>query len=408
MIDMKKIILMIASLIVILVLFFAFTGAVGDKAVSRTARAEETNTLTIGVYEPLTGSEAEGGKKELLGIRYANSVRPSVDIAGITYNIELLELDNESDAETAELDGKYFIKQGVTAVLGSYGTELSEIGAKALAPSGIPHILISSTKPDLINCGPSVFRVCYDDSFQAGVMANYAVSKGYKTAVVLTMENDAYSASLAGCFTSEFMRLDGSVFAYAYEKGQNNFQSIAEMISSVKADVVFLPSNVSSTANVIKQLRRNGVDCPILGGDTFDSASLMESCSNYGRDVVFCSGFSDSDLSNLVSAEFIPKFTAWLNNDKERLSINGGSSVISPVSALGYDAYMVLLDALSRSEGTDPASVCLALSASDYSGVTGKISFDLNGGLIEKHTYIKSFDVERKSFNILQTSSVGK
>ena len=405
---MKKTIFMILAVAVVLAAFFLFTGAVGELDSSRTASAEEANTLIIGVYEPLTGIEAEGGKKELLGIRYANSVCPTVDVAGVTYNVQLLELDNESDAETAALDGKYFVHEGVAAVLGSYGSALSEAGAKTLAESGMPLIQASSTTPGLTSISPTAFRVCYDDSFQANVIASYAAGKGFKTAVVLTQENDVYSNSLGTCFADEFIRLEGNVFAYTYEKGQNNFQGISEMIKSVKADTVFLPSTVGTTANIIKQLRRNGVDCVILGCDTFDSAALMESCSNYGKDVFFCSCFDDGDMSNLVAAEFVPKFSLWMTRDDALFAMNGKSEVVSPVSALGYDAYMVLMDALSRAESTAPEAICAALAATDHSGVTGQIAFDATGGLLERHTYIKCFDLAKKEFVILQTSSVGK
>lgn len=406
---MKKTILMIASLVVVLALFFVFTGVVGDKDVSRTASAEESNTLIIGVYEPLTGIEAEGGKKELLGIQYANSVKPTVDVAGVTYNIELLELDNASDLETAKLDGKYFVKEGVTAVLGSYGTELSKAGAAALSESGVPLVQSVGTgsKADAEQ-SVTQFRVRYDDSFQAGVMANYAISKGFKTAVVLTQENNEYSAGMAELFTDEFIRREGNVFAYTYEQGQNNFKSISDMISSVKAQVVYLPSTIGTTANVIKQLRRNGVDCPILGGDTFDSTALMTSCSNYGRDVFFCSTFSDSDNTNLVSAEFVSKFNSWVKKDDERLRMNGNADMVSPQSALGYDSYMVLVDALSRAESLEPAAICTALAASNFEGTTGNISFDQTGGVVKKHTYIKCFDIENSTISVVQTSSVGE
>ncbi len=404
---MKRAFLMIASLAIILTVFFAFTGAVGEDP-GKIASEKEENILTIGVYQPLTGAEAEGGKKELLGIRYANTVCPKVDINGVSYTVQLLELDNASDVETAKLDGKYFVNENVIAVIGSYGSALSEAGATALSQSGTPVIQASSTTPGPSSTSPSSFRVCYDDCFQANVMASYAIGKGSNTAVVLTQENDPYSNSLASCFADEFIRLEGNVFAYTYEKGQNNFQGIANMIKSVKADVVFLPSTVGTTANIIKQLRRNEIICPILGADSFDSVALLESCSNYGREVIFCSCFDEDDNANVAAAKFVPKFSSWVSKDEVFFDMNGKVNNVSPISALGYDAYMVLIDALSRSESLEPAAVTAALAATDYNGVTGHISFDSNGGLVEKHTYIKTFNVEEKDFQVLQTSSVGK
>lgn len=405
---MKKAIFIILAAALVLAMFLFFTGAVGEIDPSLDVGTKENDTLIIGVYEPLSGIEEEGGRKELLGIRYANSVSPTVEIAGIQYNVQLLELDNESDPETAELDGRFFAKEGVTAVIGSYGSALSEAGARALAESGLPLIQASSTTPGLNTISPTAFRICYDDSFQANVIASYAAGKGLKTAVVLTEDGNVYSNSLATCFADEFIRLEGNVFAYSYERGQNNFQSISSMIQSVKADAVFLPSTIGTTANIIKQLRRNGVDCAIFGCDSFDSAALMESCSRYGKDVFFCSGFDDTDMSNIVAAEFVPKFRLWMTRDQTLFEMNGKSEVVSPLSALGYDAYMVLIDALGRSESLAQEDINAALAATDHSGVTGRISFDANGGLLERHTYIKCFNVDTKEFEILQTSSVGK
>ena len=74
---MKRTIYMLVTVAVVIALFLFFTGAVGDRDKS-SENDEETNIITIGVYEPLTGVEAEGGLKELLGIRYAHSVTPTV------------------------------------------------------------------------------------------------------------------------------------------------------------------------------------------------------------------------------------------------------------------------------------------------------------------------------------------
>ena len=88
--------------------------------------------------------------------------------------------------------------------------------------------------------------------------------------------------------------------------------------------------------------------------------------------------------------------------------MNGQTESVSHISALAYDSYMALVDALSRSESLNPDDISLALAACDYSGTTGKVSFDQSGALIEKHCFVKTFDVEEKKFEIMQTSSVGK
>ena len=62
-------------LALVLVLMMAF---------SAVAMAE---TVKIGVFEPLSGDSGAGGKQEMLGMQYANSLYPTVEIDGVTYDI---------------------------------------------------------------------------------------------------------------------------------------------------------------------------------------------------------------------------------------------------------------------------------------------------------------------------------
>ena len=48
------------------------------------------NVIKIGVFEPFTGDSASGGKKEYLGMQYANYETPTVEIGGTEYTVELV------------------------------------------------------------------------------------------------------------------------------------------------------------------------------------------------------------------------------------------------------------------------------------------------------------------------------
>src|SRR5665647_2680751 len=68
----------IAVVLVLLMILSSFAGCS-----SGGTKAE--NVIKIGVFEPVTGENGGGGFQEVLGIRYANVVYPTVDIAGETY-----------------------------------------------------------------------------------------------------------------------------------------------------------------------------------------------------------------------------------------------------------------------------------------------------------------------------------
>ena len=79
---MKKI---VAILLAVLMMIPAF--ALGE------------NVVKIGVFEPASGDNGAGGKQEVLGIQYANSVKPTVTINGEEYKIELDIQDNQSSTD---------------------------------------------------------------------------------------------------------------------------------------------------------------------------------------------------------------------------------------------------------------------------------------------------------------------
>ena len=68
------------------------------------AFAMAENVVKIGVFEPASGDSASGGKKEMLGMQFANSETPTVDIGGETYKVELVYADNGSDSAKHRLN----------------------------------------------------------------------------------------------------------------------------------------------------------------------------------------------------------------------------------------------------------------------------------------------------------------
>ena len=76
--------------------------------------------ISIGVFEPTSGQNAAGGKKEILGIEYAHSLYPTININGEEYKIELVYADNASDSTKAPSAAQLLISKNVSVVLGTY------------------------------------------------------------------------------------------------------------------------------------------------------------------------------------------------------------------------------------------------------------------------------------------------
>lgn len=372
---MKK----ISMLLVLILLVSAF--AVGCGGSKDTATE---NVIKVGVFEPLTGENGGGGQQEVDGMTYANSVKPTVTIDGKEYKIELVVSDNQSDKTVAVTSANYLIDQGVVAVLGSYGSGVSIAAGEVFASAGIPAIGASCTNPQVTNTNDWYFRVCFLDPFQGTVVANYAVQKGAKTAAVITQLGDDYSTGLGNFFMDSFKELTGNensiVVAQTFQQNQADFNAILQNVKAANPDVIFAPSSITTAPLIIKQARALGITCPIMGGDTWENVSIIDNAGADAEGIVL-STFFDAGLadSSQVAKDFVDGFSAEYYTP------------VPAVSALGYDAYMVLIDAIERAGSTDGEAIKEALKATDgFEGVTGKITFDAVGDAQKDMAVIKT------------------
>jgi branched-chain amino acid transport system substrate-binding protein len=362
---MKKISLVLV--VVLLVAVFA-AGCGGSKE-----EAAE-NVIKIGVFEPLTGENGGGGQQEVDGMNYANTVKPTVTIGDVEYKIELVVSDNQSDKTMAVTSANYLIDQGVVAVLGSYGSGVSIAAGEVFSGAQIPAMGASCTNPQVTNTNDWYYRVCFLDPFQGTVVANYAVQNGAKTAAVITQLGDDYSTGLGNFFMDSFKKLtsneDSIVASQTFQQNQADFNAILQNVKAANPDVIFAPSSITTAPLIIKQARALGITCPIMGGDTWENISIVE---NAGADAegIILSTFFDAGLadSSQVAKDFVDGFS----------------------KALGYDAYMVVIDAIQRAGATDGPSIQAALNATDgFEGVTGSITFDKLGDAQKNMAVIKT------------------
>ncbi len=130
--------------------------------------------IVIGVYEPTSGANGAGGKQEVIGIQYANSLDNIITIDGVDYKVELYVSDNGSLQENAVTAASNIISQGALISLGSYGSGVSIAAASTFEAAGLPAIGVSCTNASVTEGNNYYFRTCFLDPFQGSVMAQFA------------------------------------------------------------------------------------------------------------------------------------------------------------------------------------------------------------------------------------------
>lgn len=366
---MKRI---LALVVCVLIAGAVFAGGEQEQAGSE--------VIKIGVFEPMTGANAAGGAMEVEGIKLANKLYPEV----LGKKVELVIVDNKSDkVEAANAAARLVDKEKVTAIIGSWGSSFSMAAGSIVKEAGVPTVGASCTNPLVTLGNEYYFRVCFIDTFQGAVMANYAYKEvgARKVAIVQEISND-YSVGLAKFFTDEFKRLTGDdkaiVAVSNYNTGDMDFTAQVTNLKSLNPDAVFAPGNYTESALLIKQARELGMDVPFLGGDTWEAPEFLDVGKENVEGAYFSTFFTTEIPITETSELFIDEYRKEYGKEP------------AAVTALGFDAYMVILDAIERAGTVDHAAVRDAIAETEgYPGAAGIITLDANGDAV-KNAVIKT------------------
>lgn len=402
---MKKRVLAIALVTAMVGSMLAGCGSKGgsETGTDAPAAADGAKVVKIGVYEPASGDNGAGGKQEVLGMQYANQETPTVEIGGEEYTVQLEIVDNESSNDKGPSAAATLVSAGVSIALGSYGSGVSIAASDVFKDAGIPAMGVTCTNPQVTEGNTHYFRICFLDPFQGTVLANFANDNFQaKKAYILTKLGDDYSTGLGYYFKEAFEGLGGEVVEETFQEGNSDFTSYVTSAKNAGADVFFAPVSTEAAALIIEQAAAQSMGIPIMAGDTWDSNVILNAAK--GKDVeIYVTTFYQEGGND----EFDTGIKEWINGDSTAKANNGGDDTIAAVTAMGYDAYYVALEALKAAGSTDPAAVNEALWDVSYTGVTGKIEFDdVNGDALRDTAYVKCANTDTGAWDFVAEQGV--
>ena len=397
---MKKFLALMLALAMVL----SLAACGGDKSAdSSQDGASGDKVVKIGVFEPQTGDNGAGGKQEILGMQYANSVQPTVEINGETYDVQLEIVDNRTTAENGPSAASELINRDVSVVLGSYGSGVSMAGGKIFEEAGVPAIGVTCTNPQVTADCSVYYRICFTDPFQGPALASYAYDGlGVDTAYVLGMLGSDYDQGLMYYFKEAFEALGGTVVSEEFPEGTANFVSYINNAKSAGAGVIFAPVSINYAQLIVEAADAQGYDGALLGSDTWDSNMVIESAK--GRNVgIYVTTFYQEG----GDPDFDAGIKEWINANADAKTNNGGNDMVAAVTVMGYDAYFTALEALKAAGSTDPGAVLEALPSVSYTGVSGLIEFDDIGDAERDSAFIKTANTETGEWDFVKVQTVG-
>lgn len=341
----------------------------------------QATVITIGVFEPLTGADAEEAAQEVKGIELAHELYPQV----LGMQVELVYADNQSDVNAAAEAAQDLVDQNISVVLGSYKSVLSLAGSDIFAAAEKPAIGITCTNPIITQTNEYYFRVCFVDAFQGNSAAKYVLEHlELENAVAFKMEGDDYASAMIEQFETKLESVsenEQSLYLIEYPEGTEDFTEYFEQIQATGSSAVFFPSDAMDADEVIYQAVEGGYDFQWIGSDKWSdimsaNTSPLRDSAEYLEGVTYVADFDAQTSLSEMTPVFMEAYQKKYGEDQ----------IPSDAVALGFDAYLLALkgieDAGTAWDGTSIADKLR--SVFQLPAATGYITLNAQGDPIKE------------------------
>jgi branched-chain amino acid transport system substrate-binding protein len=327
--------------------------------------------IKIGLMAPLTGSWASEGQE----------MRRNVELLAAEQNakggllgrqVQVVVEDDGGDPRTASLAAQRLSTQGVVAVIGTYGSAVTEASQTIYDEAGIIQVANGSTAVRLTEKGlEHFFRTCPRDDEQGRVGAAALEKSGAKR-IALLHDNSAYAKGLADEINAILKQRKAEVvFFDALTPKEQDYSAILTRLKGANPDIVFFTGYYPEAGLLLKQKRQMGWKVPFIGGDAVNNPDLVKIAGKEAaQGFRFLSPPVPKDLDT-------PEAKAYVATYQKKF----GEAPSSIYGVLAGDGFRVVARAVELAKATEAPKLRQALvgQVKDFPGFTGKISFNEKG-----------------------------
>jgi branched-chain amino acid transport system substrate-binding protein len=341
--------------------------------------------VTIAHVGPTSGAIAHLGKDNengaILAVEELNAA--GVTIAGKKVTLKLMTEDDAADPKQGTAVAQKLADAKVSGVIGHLNSGTTIPASSIYSEAGIPQVSPSATNPKYTRQGfKTAFRLVADDTQLGGTLGKYAVSTLKGKAIAVIDDRTAYGQGVAQEFAKAVEAAGGTVVAKEFTTDKaTDFNAILTTIKGKKADVVFFGGMDAVAGPMLRQMKSLGINAKFMGGDGICSTELVKLAGDAVSDnQVFCAEAGGVEGQAKVGMDaFKTKFKAKFGTDVQ---------VYAPYV---YDGVKVMVAAMVKAGSSDPAKYLPVLAATkDYKGVTGNISFDNKGDILNGALTLKT------------------
>jgi branched-chain amino acid transport system substrate-binding protein len=177
-------------------------------------------------------------------------------------------------------------------------------------------------------------------------------------------------------------------------KDLNDLRRIVDKWKLLGCDAIFVAETMPGGALFISDLRKAGLNVPVIGGDGLDAAALADVPNGAAEGTVVASIFNPLDTNDAVQ-HFVQSYEEKYNEEPLKWA------------AQGYDSLKLLAYALEKAGSREPSKLIEVLKQTkSWQGASGPHSFDDSGDVSDMPIVLKQ--VKGNTFQYLNDRSTSE
>ncbi|AEF94166.1 Extracellular ligand-binding receptor [Desulfotomaculum nigrificans CO-1-SRB] len=355
------------------------------------------DTIKIGFLGAKTGEHAAFGVETLKGMKMAaDDINKAGGVNG--KKIEIVESDHGSKiTEGTNVTQKLITRDKVVAIVGDPTTGITKAAAPIAQQNKVVLLSAGAVGTGVVEIGDYIFRDVLLDAVAAPAVTKYVNQKlGWKKVALITSMNNDYSVGLSKLFRKAVQENGMEIVAeQSIQDRDQNFSAQVTAIKDKNPDGIIFTGYYTEGGLFMKEARKQGMKAVMVGGDGLLSDVLMKMGGDAVEgSMVYCGFAADEARANEKTKKFIEAYKAGNNG-----------TLPDMFSAQGYDAVMLLADAMKAAKSEDPQKFRVELAKTkDWQGVSGVITFQDNREPLKSPVYILT--VKDGKFQVKDTVEV--
>lgn len=361
------------------------------------------HTIAAAQPIPIVGLVELSGTGATAGTNYNNGVKLAVseiNAAGglLGRQISYASWDTQSNPGIAKSLATKAIDQSAPLVMGPVFSGSILVSMAETQRAEVPNVIGGEAAAITQQGNPYVFRSSFTQAAAMPKVVRYINDSIKARSIAIIYVNNDFGKGGRDMIVKDLQRVGIKVVAdISTEAGQVDFSSAVLKAKQSAADALFVYSNEEESARVLKELRKQGYDKPVVGETTLANDKVIELAGEAANGVVAHVGLTP-DAPNPTVQAFAKRYLAEYKTKADHNAMKGYT---------GMHAAKAIFDKMGKidSKGFSAAMHGASISAKQYPGVLFDVKYDDKGDLDRESFMVKIVNGRAQVIETLKPAS---